>query len=370
MSVAWRSVTSDAAGAGRAAGAGVVLLAGLAVLAPLPTSLVERWYSNGLYPSLQRALTTTSNVVPVAMFDLWLVGALAWLVWVWRRPFRHTGRRSPAVVRALWQTLVGAAAAYLVFLLCWGLNYRREPLSARLDLTAAAPTTEAVLALGRDAVARANALHDDAHRAGWPGPDVNDARLRAAAAHVQALLGAQRATAARLKPTLLRWLFRWEGVDAMTNPFGLDVLRNPDLLPFERPFVAAHEWAHLAGFANEAEANFIGWLTCLHGDTRSQYSGWLFLYWQISAELSGPDRDALVRAIQPGVQADLDAVAARLRNGLVPALQQAGWAAYDQYLKANRVESGVRSYGEVLTLVLRARFDDRWRPRLRAGMAR
>ena len=53
-------------------------------------------------------------------------------------------------------------------------------------------------------------------------------------------------------------------------------------------------------------------------------------------------------------------------SGLVPALQQAGWAAYDQYLKANRVESGVRSYGEVLTLVLRTQFDDRWRPRLRA----
>ena len=345
-------------------------LAGIAALAPLPARLVERWYSNGLYPSLQRAMTSVSNLVPVAMFDLCLVGGLAWLVWVWQRPFRHPGKRGPAVVRALWRTLVGAAAAYLVFLLCWGLNYRREPLSARLDLAAAAPTTGAVLALGRDAVARANALHDEAHRAGWPGRDVNDVRLRAAAAHVQALLGRQRATAGRLKPTLLRWLFRWEGVDAMTNPFGLDVLRNPDLLPFERPFVAAHEWAHLAGFANEAEANFIGWLTCLHGDARSQYSGWLFLYWQVRGELPEGERAALARELAPGTAADLAVIAARVRDGLVPALQQAGWMAYDQYLKANRVESGVRSYGEVLTLVLRTRFDDRWRPRLRAGMNR
>ena len=199
---------------------------------------------------------------------------------------------------------------------------------------------------------------------------MNDARLRAAAAHVQTLLGGQRAQAARLKPTVLRWLFRWEGVDAMTNPFGLDVLRNPDLLPFERPFVAAHEWAHLAGFANEAEANFIGWLTCLHGDARSQYSGWLFLYWQVRGELPAGEREALARALAPGTKADLDAIEARVRRGLVPVLQQAGWAAYDQYLKANRVESGVRSYGEVLTLVLRTRFDDRWRPRLRAGMDR
>ena len=363
MSVAWRRVA--AAGAGRAIRAGVVALAGVAALAPLPASWVERWYSNGIYPYLQRALTSASNVVPVALFDLCLVGALAWLVWVWRHPFRHTGRRDRAVVRSLWDTLVGAAAVYLVFLLCWGLNYQREPLSARLDLMPAAPDAHAVLSLSRDTVRHANALRDQAHQAGWPDAAVNDARLRASAAHVQALLGGQRAAAGRLKPTVLRWLFRWEGVDAMTNPFGLDVLRNPDLLPFERPFVAAHEWAHLAGFANEAEANFIGWLTCLHGDARSQYSGWLFLYWQVRGELPAGEREALARALAPGTKADLDAIEARIRNGLVPALQQAGWAAYDQYLKANRVESGVRSYGEVLTLVLRTQFDDRWRPTLR-----
>ena len=52
----------------------------------------------------------------------------------------------------------------------------------------------------------------------------------------------------------------------MINPFGLEVLVNPDLLPFERPFVAAHEWAHLAGYADESEASFVGWLTCMRAD--------------------------------------------------------------------------------------------------------
>jgi hypothetical protein len=35
---------------------------------------------------------------------------------------------------------------------------------------------------------------------------------------------------------------------------------------------------------------------------------------------------------------------------------------YDSYLKANRVEEGVRSYGAVVNLILRARFEDGWRP--------
>ena len=48
----------------------------------------------------------------------------------------------------------------------------------------------------------------------------------------------------------------------------------------------------------------------------------------------------------------------RLRH-FVPALRRAGWVAYDQHLKANQVESGVRSDGEVVILVLRTRFDGR-----------
>jgi len=38
------------------------------------------------------------------------------------------------------------------------------------------------------------------------------------------------------------------------------------------------------------------------------------------------------------------------------------WAAYDQYLKANHVEEGVRSYNAVITLLSRARFNDGWVP--------
>ena len=56
----------------------------------------------------------------------------------------------------------------------------------------------------------------------------------------------------------------------MINPFGLEVLVNPDLPLSERPFVAAHEWAHLAGYADESEASFVGWLTCMRADAAAR----------------------------------------------------------------------------------------------------
>ena len=188
-----------------------------------------------------------------------------------------------ASVRVLGHLTAAAAVVYLVFLMGWGFNYRRVPMAQRLVVAAAAPSNDDVVALGLRAVGEMNRLHDEAHRIGWVGDEWRDARLRSAFASVQRALGdAPPAVPGRLKRTLLGPYFRWTGVDGMINPFGLEVLANPDLLPFERPFVAAHEWAHLAGYANEAEANFVGWLTALRADLPAQYSAWLYLFWQVS----------------------------------------------------------------------------------------
>jgi hypothetical protein len=165
-----------------------------------------------------------------------------------------------------------------------------------------------------------------------------------------------------MKSSIFGPYFRWTSVDGMVNPFGLEALANPDLLPFEVPFVAAHEWAHLAGYADESEASFIGFLTCIRAGAPAAYSGWLFLYWQISAEVSSDDRRQLASMLQEGPRRDVAAIAERMRKGQVPLLRDAGWRVYDQYLKANRVEEGVRNYGLVLTLLARARFEDGWIP--------
>src|SRR5262249_38835403 len=78
--------------------------------------------------------------------------------------------------------------------------------------------------------------------------------------------------AGRPKPTLLGWYFHETSIAGMTNPFLLETLLAPDLLEVERPFVIAHEWAHLAGYADESEANFIAFLACRRADAAARYS--------------------------------------------------------------------------------------------------
>jgi hypothetical protein len=343
----------------------IVAVAAAAALATVPPTIVERWYSTRFYPVLQHALTPVSNLLPFAWLDVVIVAATAAvLITLVRSGGQAWRQRRPAVFLAsVGHVAAWAAGAYLVFLVLWGFNYRRVPMEQRIILDRGAPASDAVVMLGLEAVERLNALHAPAHAAGWVSDQRDNRSLREAFGRVQAALSeAAPAVPGRLKRTAFAPYFRWTSVDGMVNPFGLEVIANPDLLPFERPFVAAHEWSHLAGYADESEANFVGWLACIRADVPTQYSGWQYLFWQINGELGTEGRATLGAALAAGPRADLDAIVARVQRGQLPQLRTASWLLYDQYLKANRVEEGVRSYGAVVTLILRARFDPGWTP--------
>ncbi len=160
---------------------------------------------------------------------------------------------------------------------------------------------------------------------------------------------------ARPKHTVLDAYFRRAGVDGMTDPYFLETLIASDLLPIERPFVVAHEWSHLAGIADEGEANYVGWLTCMRGTSSDRYSASLLLYEELSASLDRRARASIVGSLAPGPRSDLQAIARRQAQQVNPQVAAVGWRVYDQYLKANRIESGAASYAEVVRLVLGVR---------------
>jgi hypothetical protein len=143
----------------------------------------------------------------------------------------------------------------------------------------------------------------------------------------------------RPKASLVARSFRLSSVDGMLNPFGLEVLLNPEVLPFERPFVLAHEWAHLAGHADESEASFLAWLTCLEGDAAAQYSGWLaVLLHAVRGSAAGRAPPALAE-LEAGPRADIQALQQRFERSH-PFVRAVSWQVYEQYLRANRVEPG------------------------------
>jgi hypothetical protein len=332
----------------------LVLLAAAAIALPLPAPFVERYYADSFYPSLQAQLTSWSNTSAFSLFDalvivLALVMLVAWGRWVaqaWRV------RSAWPILRALRGTLLVAAVVYLWFAVAWGLNYSRPPLEAAIGYDAARVTPAAVRAMAARAVDEVNSTHAAGHAAGFPAATAVPRPLVNALHEVERRLGRPRATTpSRPKRTLLGMYFRASGVDGMHAPFLLETLLNPDLTPPERPVVLAHEWAHLAGYAPEDDASFVGVLTALRGDAASRYSAWLSVFHDAAGQLPVAEQRQLIARLGPGPQADRRAISARL-EARVDAVARVSWETYDQYLKSQGVEEGVRSYSRVVQLLL------------------
>ena len=338
----------------------VVICAVGAALTPLPASAVDRVYSARVYAGLQPLVTSVSNLVPFALLDVLITAVgVSWVVLA-ARDLRVAGSRLRAAGLITARTFVWAAALYLLFLALWGLNYRRPALRETMAYEPTAVTAQAAAAAGRLAVERLNALHEPAHARGWPPADEVDATLADGFARAVRETGIRRdVVPGRPKHTILDSYFRRAGVDGMTDPFFLETLVAAGILPFERAFVVAHEWSHLAGIADEGEANFTAWLSCVKGPAPAAYSGWLFLYGELSRAVSGPDRAALAASLAAGPRADLRAIRERFLRDVNRRVADAGWRVYDSYLKANRVEAGTASYDEVVRLVLGLRVSGR-----------
>ena len=323
-------------------------------LVPIPAWVVDEFYSRDMYPWLQRWMTTFTNILPFALLDVIL---LATIVGVGYRIVRlYNVMRQRGVIDALWEALRrivrAVSIATLLFLWAWGFNYRRLPLENALkNGVADQPTIEALAIAFGDAAALASQLRPHVqtegrfHSIGLELKEPMNVALQSLSREPLHVPGQPKYS------LVLTPFFTSSGVTGMMNPFGHEAIVLPDLLPFERPFVLAHEWAHLAGHADEAEASAVGWLACMKGDPTLAYSANLFLIGETLAALPEVHRPSLLARLDPNVRGDLEAISIRRRKER-PAVQKTASRVYDEYLRANRVADGTASYGRALRLIL------------------
>jgi hypothetical protein len=236
-----------------------------------------------------------------------------------------------------------------------------------LDFDLERVTPAAARAFAADAVARVNRLREALPQSAERDVDaqVVAQRLRQPFAQALTSLGLPAVTPGRPKVPLVVPYLRATGIAGLTHPYGLETLISDNLLPSEFPMVIAHEWGHLAGMGSESDAGFVGVLTCMRGDVLAQYSAWLDVCQRALRGLPEAVRQDLAAHVSPAVVADIRARLERSRRDQVRWLSVGAWNLYDGFLRANRVESGVRNYDQVVTLLVGTRFDAGWNPRRR-----
>ncbi|HWT06692.1 MAG TPA: DUF3810 family protein, partial [Xanthomonadales bacterium] len=257
-----------------------VVLACIAASAPLPAAWVEHAYANGLFAALNRALVPLADRVPFAFSDVEGAAALIALVVWWVRAIRRapSGRKRLTVLALVAHTAGFVALAIVVFELVWGINYRRATVAARVQYSAALVTDAAVARFSERIVDTLNANVAAAH-----AETLDRGKLRAAFEPLVRRLGDDWDVAIAVpKTTVLQPYYDAAGIGGQYSPFAFETLLNASFLPVEIPRALAHEWAHVGGFTNEGDANYIGTLTCLRSDDPLiRYSGAYWTYGEL-----------------------------------------------------------------------------------------
>ena len=315
---------------------------------------VEEVYARRWYPLLQANLTALSNQLPIALFDVALIIVMLLFIATWVVTLKRARKsRLRGIGRAIVSSLTIAAVIYLWFLGAWGLNYARQPLEARLPYDPSPVTPAAVRALAEHAVREANRTYAAGHAAGFPDVNAMPQPLITALQEVERELGRPRTTVmARPKYSLLTPFFRASTVSGMCAPFFLETLINPDLTGPERPYVLAHEWAHLSGYAPEDDASFVGLLAVLRAGPAAEYSGWLDLAFTAIGQLQPVTQRLVLENLAEGPRQDQHAIYERVIGARIDLVDRAAWKTYDQMLKSQGVEEGIQSYSRVIQLLI------------------
>jgi hypothetical protein len=318
----------------------LALLTFIFSMLPLPPDLVERGFSDAVFPLISAAFAPFADALPVAWLDvLTFLIVLHVIVSIYRR-------RWPRLVEL-------AAAGYLVFFWSWGLNYHRQPLTRKLTLNPDLNSATAMESFVRQAAGRLNGLYPIVHPYPSAALEIGDQEVGRVARVVQVLDGTRWTSPRRVKTSILvqPW-FRAAGIDGMFNPVVHEPVVNSNILDVERPFVIAHELAHVRGYPDEGEANFVALMaTLMSDDARLQYSGWLHLWLYLRTR----NADAL---LTEGPKQDIAHIFERMQRDEIRWLSNLQAAVLDWYLKANSVAEGVRSYSKIVLLA--AGTQDSW----------
>ncbi len=323
-------------------------------------------YSRYVFQNLARIWTWPVSLFPLSMTEILAVlltlGLPVLLVWGLIRLIKKKEARGRRFLGGLAWSLGLASILLSLFLIFHGINYARSPLSHAMDLQVRDRSLEelegAVKRMGLAASRTRQELEED-DQGLLPSRSMTWIRQTAlegwdeAGDRWPALYSRIRP---RPKGVLLSPYWSHTRIVGLYMPLLVEANVNIDQPFFMIPASAAHELAHARGFAREDDCDFASILSCLvHPEPHWRYSGQISAWKSLARRLYQEDPDAWARAytevLSPGVIRDLQAESAYWKAFETP-LADLSEKINDSYLKANREEEGVKSYGGVVDLLL------------------
>ncbi len=344
-------------------GAALILLSVIAVIvAKLNPEGVTRYFT----PWSRFACAMLGKIFSIFPFSfgeimlyVMILGGIASLILLIFRWAKRGGKRAAGRYFSIVLLIAGCLMAF--FIGTWGLNYFGKTLDKQIGLDVDMYSKEELFETTRYYLSLANEYSYSVERRAEDGAlDTGD--IDNLFNSVKTLYERQTifdfGNVPILKP---KAVFSWYIMSSLNiagifNPFTAECNVNPDSSPASLPFSACHEMSHRLGYSMENEANFISVILCRESsDSVLRYSGcYMGFIYSYNALIKTDSQAAysLWDEMSEGVKADILAANTHAAKYADTAAAKISNTVNDTYLKIMNQESGVKSYGEVVDMLI------------------
>lgn len=313
--------------------------------------LLAETYARVVYPKLSAALSVFSSCVPFSLEEVLVVAVVGWMIVM---PFclKRKGRSWKLIFAREVEVL---AWIYIWFYLGWGLNYFRYNIYTRMQVPPVRYEESEFLSF-------LDAYTDELNAAWLPEAETDmctiDLEVKAFYHRLPDSCGlAKPKDYQQIKFFTFTPLYSGVGVLGSMGPFFAEAQLNADLLPVQLPFTYAHEYSHLLGVSNEAEANYWAYRACTESTSPTmRYSGYFGLFPYVlsnASRLLGEEqlREWLKR-VRPEIKKEYNTNRQYWQERYSPFIGEVQEYAYNLFLKGNQIPSGQKNYAEVIGILL------------------
>ena len=322
--------------------------------------VVERVYTNDFYYSFSIGLRRLFGWIPFSFGDILYFTSGCWIFWKVVKNcialFKNKFTKD-IVLKKLWKFVLAFASIYIVFNIFWGLNYNRKGIAWQLQLKEVVYDTANLKVMQQLLLQKVNELKMALVAQKTLYPDRKNLFERAKECYdaAEKKYPFMQYKGASIKSSLYGWLGNYLGFTGYYNPFSGEANINTTVPQFLRPYITLHEIGHQLGYAKENEANFSGYLAAANShDPLFQYSAYLDLFVYANREVfyfdSAASKNA-IRQLVPEVREDLMEWK-RFNERHVSIIEPAVNWLYGKFLEINQQPKGLRSYNEVIAMLM------------------
>ena len=315
---------------------------------------IEKYYSRGIYPFISRFFRILFGWIPFSIGDVLYI-VLGVLLIKYTIGFVKNRRIN------FLQILASISVLYFCFYFLWGLNYYRNPLHKSLEIKELKYTTDELEIFTYQLIEKVNHLQKEIMQNDTVKVEIPFdkkeiyTKVQSGYKNLTILFPELAYTSKSIKHSIISLPMTYLGTSGYLNPFTNEAQVNSLNPIVVFPSTSSHEVAHQLGYAAENEANFIGFLASIYNDDRYfQYSGYYMALRYSLNDLYRHDKEKYQSAIETlnkGTRKNMKEnyeFWISYKNPIEPYSKML----FDQFLKANKQKDGIKSYSNMVGMLI------------------